>query len=77
MEIEIVSFGKIAEFLANQKLSLAGVETTEQLRNFLEKEFPPLANIKYKLALNKTIIQETTQLKSGDSIALMPPFSGG
>ncbi len=77
MEIEIVSFGKITEFIANQRLTVDGIETTAQLTNFLEQKFPPLANIKYKLALNKTIIQETTQLKSGDTVALMPPFSGG
>jgi molybdopterin synthase sulfur carrier subunit len=77
MEIEIISFGKIAEFMANQRLTVDGIETTAQLKNFLEQEFPPLAGIKYKLALNKTIIQETTALKSGDTVALMPPFSGG
>jgi len=77
MEIEIISFGKIAEFIANQQLAVDGVETTAHLKDFLEKEFPQLANIKYKLALNKTIIQETTELKSGDTVALMPPFSGG
>lgn len=77
MEIEIISFGKIAEFMANQQLTVEGVETTSQLKSFLEQKFPQLVAIKYKLALNKTIIQETTALKSGDVVALMPPFSGG
>lgn len=73
----MISFGKIAAFMADQRLSLDGIETTAQLRSYLEKEFPHLANIKYKLAVNKTIIQENTGLKDGDTIALMPPFSGG
>ncbi|TCC90139.1 molybdopterin synthase sulfur carrier subunit [Pedobacter frigiditerrae] len=77
MEIEIISFGKIAEFMANRRLTVDGIETTAQLKDLLEKEFPALADIKYKLAVNKTIIQETAELKSGDIVAFMPPFSGG
>ncbi|RYD70390.1 MAG: molybdopterin synthase sulfur carrier subunit, partial [Sphingobacteriales bacterium] len=33
--------------------------------------------MKYKLALNKNIVQQNCAIKDNDSIAIMPPFSGG
>jgi molybdopterin synthase sulfur carrier subunit len=77
MEIEIISFGKIAEFIPQQKISLSNVSNTDELKVYLEKDFPALADMKYKLALNKNIVQSTLNLNNNDVIALMPPFSGG
>ena len=77
MEIEVISFGRISEFIPNQKLHIAGIETTIGLQNYLEKTFPQLAGMKYKLALNKNLIQQDTEIRNGDRIAIMPPFSGG
>jgi len=36
-----------------------------------------LANLKFKLAVNRHLIHETTELKGNEEIALLPPFSGG
>jgi len=77
MQIELISFGKISEFISNQKLEIEGVETTDDLKKHLEEIFPNLASIKYKLALNKNLVQQNSEIKNSDSIAIMPPFSGG
>ncbi len=77
MEIEIITFGQIAEFLKNQRLYFDNIKDTDELTAFLEKSYPNLATMKYKLAVNKAIIQENTVLKNEDIIAIMPPFSGG
>ncbi|TKC01555.1 MoaD/ThiS family protein [Pedobacter cryotolerans] len=77
MEIEIISFGKIAEFLQNQELQLEGIVDTEQLREHLENKFPRLSSMKYKLAVNKKLVQVNTLINNNDSVAIMPPFSGG
>ncbi len=77
MEIEIISFGKISEFISNQKLSVSGISNTDELKVYLEQKFPALAGIKYKLALNKNIVQFSQDLSSHDIVAIMPPFSGG
>jgi molybdopterin synthase sulfur carrier subunit len=77
MEIEIISFGKIAEFVANQRMKVMEVNDTDQLAQYLERLFPALATMKYKLALNKSIVQENTKLQDNDAVAIMPPFSGG
>jgi len=77
MELEIISFGKIAEVIQSQQLKIPDVSNTEELKIYLEKSFPLLSKMKYKLALNKTIVQENLELKNNDTVALMPPFSGG
>ncbi|MFP5079049.1 MoaD/ThiS family protein [Pedobacter sp. JCM 36344] len=77
MEIEIISFGQIAEFLKLRKLELNDVRDTEGLKTFLEKEYPKLKGIKYKLALNKFVVHQNTELSDRCTIAIMPPFSGG
>lgn len=77
MEIDIISFGKIAELIKNQKINISDIGDTAALQAHLENQFPELKGIKYKLALNKDIVQANTAIKHNDTIAIMPPFSGG
>ena len=77
MEMEIISFGKIAEFIKCQRLDITGIKDTDGLKIYLENAFPTLKTIKYKLALNKDVIQENRVISNQDTVAIMPPFSGG
>ncbi|MBC6111429.1 MoaD/ThiS family protein [Pedobacter fastidiosus] len=77
MEIELLSFGKIAEFITVKRLMLDGISDTDGLKKHLEDKFPQLSEMKYKLAVDKRIIQENTILQNKAIIAIMPPFSGG
>lgn len=77
MQIEIISFGKVSEFIENQYLELQDIRNIEELKHHLETTFPLLATIKYKLALNKQMVQGNPDLSNSDQIAIMPPFSGG
>lgn len=77
MEIEIISFGKISELIGNQKIEVSGTNNTDELKGYLERSFPMLNKMKYKLALNNKIVQENLPLADHDTVAIMPPFSGG
>ncbi|WP_316824087.1 MoaD/ThiS family protein [Pedobacter miscanthi] len=77
MEIEIISFGQIAELINNQKIDTTGITDTETFKQHIENQFPALKSMKYKLALNKNIVQENTEIPNQATIAIMPPFSGG
>ncbi|QXV65957.1 MoaD/ThiS family protein [Mucilaginibacter achroorhodeus] len=77
MEIDIITFGKISEIIPNGIMSFAAVTDTDELKAILEQRYPQLAGIKYKLALNKTLIQENKPVTDGVTVAIMPPFSGG
>lgn len=77
MEIEIISFGQIAEFINRQKIKVEGIANTDAFKQYLEDRFPALKGMKYKLALNKNIVQQNTEITNQAIIAIMPPFSGG
>ena len=77
MKIDIMAFGKISEFIQNQEMDILNINNTDELKQYLEQSFPELVGTKYKLALNKDVVQTNLQLTNKDSIAIMPPFSGG
>ena len=77
MKIDIMAFGKISEFIQNQEMDIVNIDNMDKLKQYLEQSFPQLAGIKYKLALNKDVVQTNLKLSNKDSIAIMPPFSGG
>lgn len=77
MEVELISFGKIAQFIASQKIEITGIDNTDNLKVFLEESFPGLKSMRYKLALNNELVQRCSYLANNDTVAIMPPFSGG
>ena len=77
MKIDIIAFGKISEFIQNQEMDISNINNTDELKQYLEQSFPQLADMKYKLALNKDVVQTNLELTNKDTIAIMPPFSGG
>ncbi|MCX2452271.1 MoaD/ThiS family protein [Pedobacter gandavensis] len=77
MEIEIISFGKISEFIPRQKIDITGISDTDTLKVHLEKAFPQISTMKYKLALNEKLVQNNTLISGNEVVAIMPPFSGG
>lgn len=77
MEINLLAFGQIAEIIGKSSWKMAGIKDTENLIDNLEEQFPGLMKMKYSIAVNKKIMQENTSLNEQDTIALLPPFSGG
>ena len=77
MEISLLSFGQVADITGNDNLKIPDVKNTNELNEFLAKAWPQLQSIKYSIAVNKKIIRENTQLQDEDTVAILPPFSGG
>lgn len=77
MEVEVYFFGSITDITIINQLIVKDCIDTQTLINQLNSHFPTLANKKYFLSLNQKMIHQNTLLKMGDTVALMPPFSGG
>lgn len=77
MEINLLTFGHIAEITGKSAWKITGVKDTNSLIENLVIQFPDLVKTNYSIAVNKKLIQRNTTLKLGDTIALLPPFSGG
>ena len=77
MEINLLSFGQVADILGKDALKIPDVKNTNELNRFLVKAWPQLQSVKYSIAVNKKTIRENTQLHDQDTVAILPPFSGG
>ncbi|WP_438946159.1 MoaD/ThiS family protein [Sediminibacterium sp.] len=77
MGIQVLFFGSITDITLVAALSWEYCADTDTLMKEVLNRFPALANKKYFLALNQQVIHENAPLKQGDTVALMPPFSGG
>jgi molybdopterin converting factor small subunit len=77
MTIKILAFGQAAEITGKHEWTVPNVKDTVELNEILHLQFPDLATINCRMALNKQMIQGNTALSEGDVVALLPPFSGG
>ena len=76
MNISIIIFGQLTE-ITGHSLVLENIHDTNALVNTLHQQFPALATVKYKIAVNRKLINENTLLPLNCEVALLPPFSGG
>lgn len=75
MEIKIIAFGSIAE-LTGKEITVQASDVAS-LKVTLQELFPELVDRKYAVAVNMKVIQGNLELKQNDTVALMPPYSGG
>ena len=77
MEINVIAFGQIADIFGSHSLQLKDVSSTDELRNEIENTYPDLKKLNYLVAVDHNIIQNDTIISDKNTIALLPPFSGG
>ena len=77
MEINILAFGQIADITGKAELKISNVKNTDELIKKLAETFPALPSIKFSIAVNHKVMQTNTELNDKDTVALLPPFSGG
>lgn len=76
MNIKLLAFGQIAE-VTGQSERIVKASDTDALKAELTEQFSQLKEMQFAMAVNKKVISENTVLKDGDTVALLPPFSGG
>lgn len=77
MKINILAFGQIAEIAGNNEWEAEGFDNTDKLREDLENTYPLLSSVKYSIAVNRKLVHDCHKLEDNDTVALLPPFSGG
>ena len=75
MEIKIIAFGQIAE-ITGKEITLEASDISS-LRSILSEKFPALSDREFAIAVNKKLVQGNLELNQNDTVALMPPYSGG
>jgi sulfur-carrier protein len=77
MGIKVLFFGHLAEIAGTDQLELSLFGNSEEALIFIRNKFPQMRDLKFAVSVNKKLIQTTVNLKDEDTLALLPPFSGG
>jgi molybdopterin converting factor small subunit len=77
MSIDVLFFGSLTDVTSVPALTSGNFVDTDAVKIFLEETYPSLKTARYFLAVNQQMIQANTMLQPGDTVAFMPPFSGG
>ncbi|GAB1308146.1 molybdopterin converting factor subunit 1 [Urechidicola sp. KH5] len=79
MQVRLLAFGITSDILgAINSFELEQGQTVGDLRNALEMRFPKLQSFKnYAIAVNENYAENAVQLSENDTVALIPPVSGG
>ena len=76
-KIEILAFGQLTDIIGQSTWEMEDITDINQLKTILIEKYPALTQSKYLVAVNMEVIRGNANLKPGDVVALLPPFSGG
>jgi sulfur-carrier protein len=77
MSINLLFFGQLTAITGSSSITLENIKDTESLQLYLVEKFPEMAHSKFVIALNNEVIQKNASIIDGDTLAFLPPFSGG
>ncbi len=77
MKINLLAFGQIADITGQANWQLQDIMDTDALIQLLYSQYPALKETEFSLAVNKKLIHSNCVLQQEDTVALLPPFSGG
>jgi molybdopterin converting factor small subunit len=77
MSINLLFFGQLSTLVGSNNMTIENIVDTESIQLYLFKKFPEMENAKFIIALNNEVILKNTVINIGDTLAFLPPFSGG
>lgn len=76
MAVRIQLYGQLKQITGASELMTDAADTDELVKEMAAR-FPPIENLAYIIAVDRTIVQTITPIKAGQELALLPPYSGG
>lgn len=77
MKIKLKLLGQLAEITGTSSIEVDDINNTDSLTKKMLRDFPGLKNFKFRISVNKKLIQKNQELEPGSEVALLPPFAGG
>ncbi len=76
--INILLFAHLQEVVGKSKLTVELSDVSvAQLKEWMEQQYPKLKLQQMMTAINEEFATDTTIINTGDTIAFIPPISGG
>lgn len=76
-QVKLKVFGKLEELMGAKELIWSLPIDVKSLRNELIDMYPSLVEIQFAVSVNNKIVNGDAIIHKDDSVALLPPFSGG
>lgn len=76
VKVRVLYFGAAQEIAGKADEELNAADTASLRREILDR-YPAMLNISFRMALNRTLLREESDLRDNDLIAILPPFQGG
>jgi molybdopterin synthase sulfur carrier subunit len=77
MEVKVLFFGVLSEVSGSAVKHYQDVSSVSDLKRKIQDDLPELTHYSFRISVNSLITDEDLLLKTGDQIALLPPFAGG
>jgi molybdopterin synthase sulfur carrier subunit len=77
MEVKVLFFGVLSEVSGTAVKHYQNVRSVSDLKRRIQDDVPELAHYNFRISVNSMITDDDLLLKTGDEIALLPPFAGG
>ena len=77
MEVKVLFFGVLAEVSGTAVKHYKDVKSVSDLKRRIQDDLPEITHYNFRISVNSMITDDDLLLKSGDEIALLPPFAGG
>lgn len=74
--VKVLYFGAAQQVAGHASEEYTADDTLSLRRQIIER-YPMMCNVTFRLALNRNLLKEDSQLKEDDIIAVLPPFEGG
>ncbi|CUS96774.1 molybdopterin converting factor subunit 1 [Candidatus Chrysopegis kryptomonas] len=75
--MKVLFFGRLKESIGLDQVEVQGVKSVNELKRYLNENFPILGKEIFAIAVNYKIINDDASLKEEDEVALIPPIAGG
>jgi molybdopterin converting factor small subunit len=77
MKTKVILFGVLADEARQSLINIDNANDTDTLIKKVNELYPGFRKYNFVVAKNKKIIKSNQSLVESDTIALLPPFSGG
>lgn len=75
--IHIKFFGRLVDLTQTESCTLEDVTDLNDVITKIQEQYPAIKNSTYSVALDKVITTQNVRLREGQTVAFMPPYSGG
>lgn len=79
-KIKIAFMAGLKESVPDPSINMdldGSIADTKALQDHLLETYSGLRKKAFKMAVNEEVVQDSIELKDGDEVVLLPPFSGG